>query len=335
MSGRITLADGNGGPRTRRLVEEIFARGLGDRLLACRDDAVALPFAADAGELVFTSDGYTVQPLEFPGGNIGSLAVHGTVNDLAVCGAMPRYLSLNVILEEGLELAQLARIVEGIRAAALESDVYIATGDTKVVRRGEAGGVYFATSGIGQRMHGIRLGMECIRAGDRILVSGPVGDHGAAVMLAREDFGLRGTLRSDTASVLPLARALLALPGLRFMRDPTRGGLAAVLHEIQAATGLALRVREADIPVRAAVRSVCDMLAFDAYALASEGRVLAVIGADAAAAALRALRALPQGDGAALIGEVETGEPRVILATAIGGERLLEPPDDEALPRIC
>lgn len=335
MTERITLAHGNGGPRMRRLIEEVFAFHLGDRLLACRDDAVALSFDHSRGELVFTTDGYTVQPLEFPGGDIGSLAIHGTVNDLAVCGATPHYLSLNVFLEEGLDIAQLARIVKSMRRAAIACDIRIAAGDTKVLRRGEINGIYLATSGIGLRNQETRLGMDTIRSGDCILLSGPVGDHGAAVMLAREEFGLSGDLLSDAASILPLTRALLPLPGLRFMRDPTRGGLAAVLHEIHAATGLSVRVREADIPVRDTVRTVCDMLGFDPYALACEGRVVAVIDARTAPLALRALQASPGGEQAALIGQLTEEESAVVLETCIGGERLLEALDDEPLPRIC
>jgi len=334
MTERITLAHGNGGPRMRRLIEDVFARHLGDRLLACRDDAVGLALHPGEEEVVFTTDGYTVQPLEFPGGDIGALAVHGTVNDLAVCGATPRYLSLNVILEEGMEIAQLERIVQSMRRAALESDVYIATGDTKVVRRGEASGMYLATSGIGLRRRALRLGMDRIRVGDSVLVSGPVGDHGASVLLAREEFGLRGDLRSDAASVLPLTRAVLPLPGLRFMRDPTRGGLAAVLHEM-AAAGLSLRVRESDIPVRAAVRTICEILGFDPYALACEGRVVVVVDATTTMHALHALRSMIEGKEAAKIGEIVDDDAHVILETAVGGERLLDTSDDEALPRIC
>ena len=335
MTERITLAHGNGGQRMQRLIEDVFAHQLGDRLLDCREDAVALPLAGRQGEIIFTTDGFTVQPLEFPGGNIGSLAVHGTVNDLAVVGARPLYLSLSVFLEEGLEIARLERIVKGIRRAALESDIHIATGDTKVVRRGEASGMYLATSGIGLRDDKVQPGLANISEDDCILVSGPIGDHGAAVMLAREEFGLRGELQSDAASVLPLTRALLTLPGLRFMRDPTRGGLAAILHEIQAATGLGVRVREADIPVRDPVRTVCDMLGFDPLSLACEGRVVAVVSPEDLDSALRALKALPNGRQAAHIGMLNVKHTAVVLETHIGGERLLEPLDDEPLPRIC
>jgi len=211
----------------------------------------------------------------------------------------------------------------------------VVAADTKVVRRGEGSGLYLATTGIGVRRPDLRLGLDRIRRGDRLLISGPVGDHGTAVMLAREQFGLRGDLRSDCASVFPLTRALHDLPGLRFMRDPTRGGLATVLHEITQATGLAIRVAEAAIPVRDSVRSVCEMLGFDPYYLACEGRVLAVVSADDTAAALRAWRALPSGSEAAEIGSVHTGAPQVTLETTLGGERLLDELEDDPLPRIC
>ncbi len=223
--------------------------------------------------MVVTTDGFTVQPLEFPGGDIGSLAVHGTVNDLAVSGAIPRYLTLNAFIEEGLEVALLERIVISMARAARESGVQIVAGDTKVLRRGEGGGVYFATTGIGVRNTAVRLGMSAIQSGDRVLISGPVGDHGTAVMLAREQFGLRGDLQSDATSVLPIAQALLAVPGLRFMRDPTRGGLATVVNEICRATRLGVHLDGPAIPVRDPVRSVCEMLGYDPLYLACE-RVL-------------------------------------------------------------
>ena len=248
----VSLAHGNGGRYMRELIQEIFARHLGNPLLDTNSDAAVLPWDTGAGELVFTTDSFTVQPIEFPGGNIGSLAVHGTTNDLAVAGAIPKYLSLGVILEEGLDFAVLERVVAGIAAAANEIGVVVAAGDTKVVRRGEGGGIYLNTSGIGVKDPTLRLGIDRIRAGDVVLVSGSVGDHGIAVMLAREQFGLRGDLKSDAASVLPLTRALAAVPGLRFMRDPTRGGLATVTHEIVQATGLGVVLQEANVPVTAA-----------------------------------------------------------------------------------
>jgi hydrogenase expression/formation protein HypE len=329
----ISLAHGNGGRLMRELIGEIFTRHLNNPLLNVDADAVTIPL--DGGEVMLTTDGFTVQPLEFPGGDIGSLAVHGTVNDLAVSGATPRYLSLNAFIEEGLEMERLDRLVASMAAAAEEAGVRIVAGDTKVLRRGEGSGVYFATTGVGLRPPGVELGMERIEAGDAVLVSGPVGDHGTCVLLAREQFGLRGDLRSDSASVLPLTRIAREFSELRFMRDPTRGGLASVCHEIGRATGLQVRLRETDIPVREPVRSVCEMLGYDPYYLACEGRVVAVVAAAQADRLLAAWRELPQGADARIIGRVETGAHPLILETELGGERLLEELEDDPLPRIC
>ncbi|MFP5507103.1 MAG: hydrogenase expression/formation protein HypE [Gammaproteobacteria bacterium] len=329
----IALAHGNGGRYMRELIEGIFARHLGNPALDTQADAV--PLSLDSGELLFTTDGFTVQPLEFPGGDIGSLAVHGTTNDLAVAGGLPRYLSLNAFIEEGLEIALLDRVIANLARTAAEIGVQVAAGDTKVLRRGEGGGLYLATTGIGTRLPGPPLGLNRVRAGDALIVSGPVGDHGIAVMLAREQFGLRGDLRSDAASVLPLTRALLGFSGLRFMRDPTRGGLATVCHEIQRATGLGVHLQQAQIPVREAVQAVCEMLGYDPMFLACEGRVVAAIAPEQAAAAVSALRALPGGDGACVIGRVEAAARHVVLHTELGGQRILEELEDDPLPRIC
>jgi hydrogenase expression/formation protein HypE len=335
LDTHVSLAHGNGGRYMRELIHEIFARHLGNPLLDTNSDAAVLPWDAGAGELVFTTDSFTVQPIEFPGGNIGSLAVHGTTNDLAVAGAIPKYLSLGVILEEGLDFAVLERVVAGIAAAANEIGVVVAAGDTKVVRRGEGSGIYLNTSGIGVKDPALKLGIDRIRAGDVVLVSGSVGDHGIAVMLAREQFGLRGDLKSDAASVLPLTRALAAVPGLRFMRDPTRGGVATVMHEIVQVSGLGVRLQEANVPVRDSVRSVCEMLGYDPYFLACEGRVVAVVSAVDADRALAALRSANGGAEAAIIGTVRELPARVVLETAIGGERVIEELEDDPLPRIC
>lgn len=329
---QITLAHGNGGRYMRELIDEVFAAQLHNRLLDTSLDAAAVP-ALPAGELVVTTDGFTVHPLEFPGGNIGSLAVHGTVNDLAVAGAVPHYLTLNVFLEEGLEMALLERLVASMAAAARDCGVAVVAGDTKVVRRGEADGVYFATTGFGIRPHTLRLGLDRIRAGDRVLLSGPVGSHGAAVLLAREEFGFHGELQSDAASVLAGAQALCQIGGLRFMRDPTRGGLATVANEIARYTGLALRLREAQVPVCEPVQSVCEMLGYDPLYLASEGCIVAVLAAESAETARRALATL--GMQPALIGEISAEDPQVILETELGGERVLEELEDDPLPRIC
>jgi hydrogenase expression/formation protein HypE len=331
---RISLAHGNGGRYMRELIRDVFARHLGGGVLDTDLDACPLP-QLPAGEVVFTTDGFIVQPLEFPGGDIGSLAVHGTTNDLAVAGATPLYLSLNAFIEEDLELQLLDRLIASLARAAREVGVQVAAGDTKVLPRGEGGGLYLATTGIGVRRPDLRLSMAGIRPGDRILVSGSVGDHGISVLLAREQFGLRGDLASDSASVLPLTRALLELPGLRFMRDPTRGGLATVGHEIARATGLSVRLSEGAIPVRDAVRSVCEMLGYDPMYLACEGRVVAVLAPEDADRALAAWQALPSGQDSAIIGQVEaTGRP-VIVKTELGGRRMLEELEDDPLPRIC
>jgi hydrogenase expression/formation protein HypE len=328
----ISLAHGNGGRFMRELIDEIFARHLHNPDLDVQADAV--PLALQGHDIMFTTDGFTVQPLEFPGGNIGSLAVHGTTNDLAVAGATPKYLSLNAFIEEGLEIAVLERIIMTLADSARAIDVQVVAGDTKVLRRGEGGGLYLATTGVGVRAtHS--LGLDRIREGDAILVSGPVGDHGIAVLLAREAFGLHGDVVSDAASVLPFTRAALKVPGLRFMRDPTRGGLATVAHELQRATAMGITLSQADIPVRDPVQSVCDMLGYDPLYLACEGRVVAVIEPNAATALLQQWQALPQGESAAIIGNVNGAGTHVLLRTELGGERILEELEDDPLPRIC
>jgi len=328
----VSLAHGNGGRLMRELIEELFAPALANPHLDTRVDAVALPIRTDE-ELVVTTDGFTVKPLEFPGGNIGSLAVHGTVNDLAVSGATPRYMTLSTFLEEGLEIAQLRRIIDGLARAARDCGVAVVAGDTKVLGRGDCDGIYLAATGVGFRPRDTRLSLDQVRPGDRILVSGPIGDHGAAVMLARQEFGLRGDLQSDAASVLPETQALLRIPGVRFMRDPTRGGLATVAHELARAAGLTVQLSESRIPVNDAVQSVCELLGFDPLYLACEGRVVAVVAPQAAQSALAELRArAPQ---AAIIGECRTGAPQVVLETGFGGQRVLDELEDDPLPRIC
>ncbi len=329
----ISLAHGNGGRFMRELIDEVFARHLSNPDLDTQADAARL--VLEGGELLFTTDGFTVQPLEFPGGDIGSLAVHGTTNDLAVAGGLPKYLSLNAFIEEGMEIAQLDRLIASLARTAAAIGVAVVAGDTKVLRRGEGGGLYLATTGIGMRLPGPALGMQGIRTGDRLVVSGPVGDHGIAVMLAREQFGLHGDVRSDAASVLPLTRAALEFEGLRFMRDPTRGGLATVCHELCHATGQGIHLVEQQVPVRDAVQSVCEILGYDPLFLACEGRVVAVVSAADTAALLDRWRALPEGEDAAVIGTVMGDEGLLILETELGGQRILEELEDDPLPRIC
>ena len=331
----ITLAHGNGGRFMRELIDEVFARHLRNPVLNVQADAVALPLQYADHEVMFTTDGFTVKPLEFLGGNIGSLAVHGTVNDLAVAGATPKYLSLNAFIEEGLEIEVLDRIVRSLAEAAKQANVCIAAGDTKVVPRGEGSGLYLATTGVGLKPAHLQLGLDQIRDGDVVMVSGPVGDHGNAVMLAREQFGLHGELQSDSANVIALTQALLALPGLRFMRDPTRGGLASILCEVRQATGMGVRVHGPAIPVRDPVISVCEILGYDPLYLACEGRVVAFVAAEQAQAALTAWQSLAQGEQAAIIGSVCARDKHVVLETELGGERILEELEDDPLPRIC
>jgi len=329
---RISLAHGNGGRFMRELIEEVFAKHLGRSELNTEADAV--PVDLGDGEFLMTTDGFTVQPLEFPGGDIGSLAIHGTTNDLAVAGAHPLYMTLNAFIEEGLEIAVLDRIVASLAQAAREAGVKVCAGDTKVVRRGEGGGLYLATTGIGVRLPGIAPAMGLIKDGDAIIVSGTVGDHGTAVMLAREEFGLRGDLVSDAGPVMALTETLLELDGLRFMRDPTRGGIASIAHEICRATGFGVQFG-ASIPVKEPVQSVCDMLGYDPYYLACEGRVVAVLAEDQADEALEKWRQLPEGRDAARIGRIAAASNRVVLQTSLGGERFLEELEDDPLPRIC
>ncbi|MGB5278994.1 MAG: hydrogenase expression/formation protein HypE [Gammaproteobacteria bacterium] len=328
----ISLAHGNGGRYMRELIDEIFAHHLANPDLDVTADAV--PIDINGGQVLFTTDGFTVQPLEFPGGNIGSLAVHGTVNDLAVAGAIPKYLSLNAFIEEGLEIELLSRIIKSLAETAAEIGVKVVAGDTKVLRRGEGGGLYLATTGVGIRS-GHKLAMSNIQHGDSILVSGPVGDHGIAVMLAREQFGLRGDIQSDAASVLNLTTHALRHPGLRFMRDPTRGGLATVCSEIHRTCAIGVRLKQTELPIRDPVQSVCDMLGYDPLYLACEGRVVAVIDPAEADDLLTDWQALAEGKAARLIGTVDAACQHVVLETEIGGERILEELEDDPLPRIC
>ena len=329
----ISLAHGNGGRYMRELIEQLFAHHLANPLLNTKSDAVTL--SLQQGDIAFTTDGFTVNPLEFPGGTIGSLAIHGTVNDLAVSGAIPKYLSLNAFIEEGMPFTQLERIIKSMAAAAKEAGVVIVTGDTKVLPKGECAGVFFATSGIGYKVKYINLGMQQIKSADKILVSGTIGDHGTAVMLAREQFGLKGDLKSDAASVLPFTQALLELDGLHFMRDPTRGGLTSVCHEIARTIAHDIYLLQDKIPIHEQVQSVCDILGYDPLYLACEGRVVAIVAEQDAAQALQQWKKLKNGQDAAIIGEIRNGNGHVILETELGGERFLEELEDDPLPRIC
>ena len=331
----VQLAHGGGGRKTARLVEQVFLPAFASAALDQLGDGAVLE--AGGQRLAFSTDSFVVQPAFFPGGDIGSLAVHGTVNDLAMCGAEPLALSAAFVLEEGFAMQDLRRIVASMAAAASAVGVPIVTGDTKVVDRGKGDGIYVNTSGIGRVRDGIRVGPERARPGDVVLVSGPVGDHGIAVMAARSGLELQTALLSDSACVLPAVRTLLdAVPQARTLRDPTRGGLATALCEIAASSGVGMCLDEAAVPVRPEVRAACELLGFDPLYVACEGRFLAIVPAADADRALAALVCLPDGAAACRIGEVTDGPAgRVLLRTALGSHRRLERLSGEQLPRIC
>lgn len=334
LESHIRLAHGNGGRYMRELIEGLFAARLGEQGLDTSVDA-AMVEVPQGVRMMMTTDGFTVDPLEFPGGNIGSLAVHGTVNDLAVAGAFPLYLTLNAFIEEGTETALLERIVDALAAAAKEAGVKVIAGDTKVLSRGECGGVYLATTGLGVVPAEHKLGQKYVQPGDKLIVSGTVGDHGTAVLLAREEYGLRGDLKSDSASVLPITEMLMKRPGLRFMRDPTRGGLATVALDLARESGLAIAMDENAIPLSEPVQAVCELLGYDPLYLACEGRVVAAIAPEEADDAVRELRLSGIAPDAAVIGTVGEKKGAVILTTSLGGQRLIDELEDDPLPRIC
>ena len=331
----VQMAHGGGGRKTAQLIERVFLPAFRSDALYQLGDGAVLQVGDE--RLAFTTDTFVVQPPFFPGGDIGSLAVHGTANDLAMCGAEPIGFSVGLVLEEGFPIASLNRIVASIAEAAARTGAPVVTGDTKVVDRGKGDGIFINTSAIGRVRRGVTVGPERATPGDAILVSGPVGDHGIAVMAARNGIALETDLHSDSAPVLPLVRALLDVePETRVLRDPTRGGLATALCEIAAASRVGMHLDEATIPVRPEVYAACELLGFDPLYVACEGRFLAIVPALSASRALAALRALPAGADAQCIGEVTGGElGRVLLRTRIGSHRRLERLSGEQLPRIC
>jgi hydrogenase expression/formation protein HypE len=331
----IQLAHGGGGRLSRDFLrDEILPRFGGPAL---RDLADAATIDPASGPLAFTTDSFVVQPLEFPGGDIGALAVHGTVNDLAVSGARPRWLSLGLVIEEGLPLARLRAVLDSVRDAAAACGVRIVTGDTKVVRRGQCDGLYINTAGIGERWPGLDPAPGRIRPGDAVLLSGPIGDHGMAVMAARERIPVRPAPRSDCGPVHGLVESLLPWAGgVRFLRDPTRGGLAAVLNEVVDGAPYSVELDEAALPYSTSTRAAAEILGIDLLHVACEGRVVGIVAPDGADGILAAWRARPDGRAAAVIGRVTDATPgRLVLETAVGGRRLVDFPRGELLPRIC
>ncbi|MEZ0075294.1 hydrogenase expression/formation protein HypE [Planotetraspora sp. GP83] len=332
----ITMAHGSGGKATQTLVEAVFLEAFRNPLLEPLEDGAVLGIGS--ARLAFTTDSYVVSPLFFPGGDIGDLAVNGTVNDLSVCGARPLYLSAGFVLEEGFPVADLRRITTSMAEAAAAADVQIVTGDTKVVQRGKADGCYVNTAGVGLLDRPISLSVAGARPGDAVIVSGPIGEHGVTIMLARGELDIEADLTSDTAPLSGLTTALLdACPdGVRCLRDATRGGVATILNEVARASDVAVVVDEDAIPVRPGVRGACELLGIDPLYVACEGRMIAVVDGPAADAALAALRARPLGEGAALIGHVKDDPPGlVLLKTSFGGTRIVDVLVGDPLPRIC
>jgi hydrogenase expression/formation protein HypE len=334
----ITMSHGAGGKATGALVEGLLVPAFSNPALDALGDAGLVE--VDGAELALTTDAFVVKPLRFPGGSIGELAVNGTANDLAVAGARPLALCLSLILEEGLEAQALRAEVDAIAGAAAAAGVQIVAGDTKVVERGHADGMYITTTGLGRRDPRARLAPDALRPGDAILVSGRIGDHGTAIMLARGEFDLGATIESDTRPLWPAVDALLdaAGPELRCLRDATRGGVASVLNELARASGVALLVREAAVPVHPMVTGAAELLGIDPMHVANEGVLVAVVAAERADAARQALRAAGGGEfeQAAVIGEVKQSPPGMVLVeTAFGGKRVMDQLVGDPLPRIC
>lgn len=334
-NGRVDLTHGSGGRAMAQLVEELFERTFDNPYLRKRDDQAR--FRVAEGHMVMTTDSYVISPLFFPGGDIGCLAVHGTINDVAMAGARPLFLSAAFIIEEGFPLADLKAIADSMAAAAEEAGVVVVTGDTKVVEAGKGDGVFINTTGVGVVPDGVEISADRARPGDRVLVSGTLGDHGVAVLSKRENLSFETEIRSDSAALHGLVAAMVAaVPDIHVLRDPTRGGLAAVLNEIARQSGVGMTLREADIPVDAAVRGACELLGLDPLYVANEGKLAAICAAADAERLLGAMRAHPLGRDAALIGEVTNDSHRFVqMETPFGGSRIVDWLTGEQLPRIC
>ncbi|MEI7188151.1 hydrogenase expression/formation protein HypE [Dickeya dianthicola] len=333
----ITLAHGSGGQAMQQLIEGLFLQAFDNPLLAEREDQARLPLAALSAQgdrLAFTTDSYVIDPIEFPGGDIGKLAVCGTVNDLAVSGALPRYLSCGFILEEGLAGETLLRIVNSMAQTARDAGIQIVTGDTKVVPRGAADKIFINTAGIGVIPQTVRWGTGEIRPGDRLIVSGTLGDHGATILNLREKLGLEAELTSDCAVLTPLIAPLRQIDGVRALRDATRGGVTAILHEFAQASGCGMEIQESALPVKTAVRGICELLGLEALNFANEGKLVLAVSPEAESRVLDVLQSHPLGRDAAVIGSV-TDKKQVRLCGVFGTSRLLDLPHSEPMPRIC
>ena len=334
VSDKITLAHGAGGKLSQELMEEVILPAYGNPLLNEMHDGAAVNMS---GHVAFTTDSYVVQPLFFAGGNIGKLAVCGTVNDLSMTGAIPRYLSAGLILEEGFPVADLKRILATMRQMADEAGIYIVTGDTKVVDKGKADGIFINTAGIGDIIPGTHISPQNVKPGMKVILSGYIGDHAASIMAGRHDLALPESVRTDCAPLNSLTQAMLAAaPDIAVLRDPTRGGVAAVLNEIAEASNCGVLIDEEQIPIHPEVQGVCDILGFDPLYLANEGKCVAFVPADKANKVLAVMKANKYGRDARIIGET-TAEAagQVGMRTAIGGIRVVDMPLGNIVPRIC
>ncbi|EPP7626673.1 hydrogenase expression/formation protein HypE [Providencia rettgeri] len=333
----VTMAHGSGGQAMQQLIEQLFLQAFANQALNEREDQARLALSEMTvlgDRLAFSTDSYVIDPIFFPGGNIGKLAVCGTVNDVAVSGAIPKYLSCGFILEEGFPLSELTSIVESMAATAAAAGVDIVTGDTKVVQRGAADKIFINTAGIGVIPSNIQWGAQHIQAGDKVIVSGTLGDHGATILNLREQLGLEAELCSDCAVLTPLIAPLREIDGVRALRDATRGGVTAILHEFAQASGCGIAVNEGDLPVSSAVRGVCELLGLEPLNFANEGKLVIVVKPEAESAVIAALHQHPLGKDAATIGCV-TEQKQVKLVGIFGTSRLLDLPHSEPLPRIC
>lgn len=334
MKDKILLAHGSGGKLAHELVEKGFVKALANPLLARLDDSAVFDFS---GRLAFTTDSYVVSPIFFPGGDIGKLAVCGTVNDLAMSGARPLYLSLAFIIEEGFSQSELNKVVDSVRKAAVEAGVEIVTGDTKVVPRGSADRLFINTAGVGIIAEGVDISGSNARAGDRVILSGTIGDHGIAVISQREELSFSTNLKSDCAPLGGLVADMLnASPNIHCLRDPTRGGLATSLNELAKQSKVSIRIEEEKVPLREEVLAACEMLGFEPLYVANEGKLVAIVPPDDADKVLKAMRKNRYGKEAAIIGEVGAEKPgRVVMKTALGASRIVDMLTGDLLPRIC
>ena len=340
MDETVLLGHGSGGTMMKRIIDEVFIEAYADEELLEGNDAASLPAPAAGERIAYSTDSFVVTPHFFPGGDIGRLAVCGTVNDVATSGAVPKYLSCGFILEEGFPVADLKRICKSMAEMAKEAGVHIVTGDTKVVNRGHGDGVFINTSGIGFIPEGVNLSGAFCKPGDKILVTGTMGDHGITIMSCREELSFNADIQTDAAPLNHLiAEVIAAAPDTRCFRDPTRGGLASTLNELAAQSGVDFIVEEGAVPVKDAVLGACEMLGYDVYQVANEGKMVCVVPAEQAEAALAAMRANKYGADAAIIGEVvetpEERDPRVSIRTGFGALRIMDMLVGEQLPRIC